>query len=480
MELYDESELNENKSNKKMTNIILVLIILSFLIIIGIIVALMLTQRDELTIAIDGNYENSLKNELKFESNDNIYFPIKKIASYLGYNCYNGDYSQPSEDTSKCYIQSENEVVNFSLNSDTIYKIKPNSTTNYESFQINEPIKAIDGELYVSIDGLKKAFNVDFSYSNNKIEMYTLNYLVGYYSNVVINYGYNSIHEDFENKKTILDGMLVVKKDEKYGVIDTNGNSILDTKYDDIDYLRHTGDFLVNSNGKVGIISKNKQTKVSVAYDDIELMDSTSNLYKIKQNNKFGVIDINGNIKIYPEYDAIGVNIGSYQYNNIKNGYVLLDTLIPVQKDKLWGMFDKSGNKVVDFKYDDLGYVQNNSKNMNNLLIIPDYNAIVVKKNDKYNLISLKGNEIFNVFLDSVYTTTENGEEKYYMVYNDTTNDLLPYLKSYASKSSSKGTDINEETTNVTNNTTINENSTNNINNLNNTTLNTKQNKISQ
>ena len=143
-------------------------------------------------------------------------------------------------------------------------------------------------------------------------------------------------------------------------------------------------------------------------------------------------------------------------------------------------MFDKSGNKVVDFKYDDLGYVQNNSKNMNNLLIIPDYNAIVVKKNDKYNLISLKGNEIFNVFLDSVYTTTENGEEKYYMVYNDTTNDLLPYLKSYASKSSSKGTDINEETTNVTNNTTINENSTNNINNLNNTTLNTKQNKISQ
>ena len=76
--------------------------------------------------------------------------------------------------------------------------------------------------LYVSIDGLKKAFNVDFSYSNNKIEMYTLNYLVGYYSNVVINYGYNSIHEDFENKKTILDGMLVVKKDEKYGVIDTN------------------------------------------------------------------------------------------------------------------------------------------------------------------------------------------------------------------------------------------------------------------
>lgn len=461
MELYDESELQKSKKNKKISNIILILIILIFFIILGLIVVIMSLQTEKLSLTLDGKTNNDLIAIFKFDDNNKIYIPIKKVANYLGYDSYNGNYSQPSEDASKCYIQSENEITNFSLNSDIIYKTKPDSSANsYESIQIDEPIKAIDGELYTTIDGIQKAFNVSFEYKDNKIKIYTIDYLISQYTNVIINYGYTEINSSFENKKTILEDMIVVNKEQKCGVINIDGTIVLDAKYDNITYMQQTSDFLVQSNDKMGIISKNKQTKVSVSYDSIENMNNDSNLYVVEQNGKYGVIDINGNIKIYPEYNKIGVDINSFQYKDVKNGYILLDSLIPVQKEEKWGLFDKAGNKIVDFIYDDLGYVINDSKKTNNLLIVPGYDVLVVKKEDKYNLISLRGKEVFNVFVDAIYTTTESGENKYYMIYNGLTNDLLPYLKSYITKTSSKTTEIKNTETNEINNTVNNTNIT--------------------
>lgn len=454
MELYNEGELQKSKKNKKISNIILVLIVLIFLIILGLIIVIKSLQTEKISLTLDGKTNNDLISILKFDDNDKIYVPIKKVANYLGYNSYNGDYSQPSEDTSKCYIECENEITNFSLNSDIIYKTKPNSSANsYEKIQIDEPVIAINGELYTTIDGIKKSFNVSFEYKNSKITIYTMDYLISQYANVIINYGYTEINEAFENKKTILEDMIVVNKEQKCGVINIDGTIVLDAKYDDITYMQQTSDFLVQSNDKMGIISKNKQTKVSVSYDSIENMNNDSNLYVVEQNGKYGVIDINGNIKIHPEYTKIGVDINSFKYNDVKNGYILADTLIPVQKEDKWGLFDKAGSKVVDFIYDNLGYISNDSRNNNNLLVVSGYDVLVVNKDDKYNLISLKGKEIFNVFVDAIYTTTESGENRYYMIYNGQTNDLLPYLKNYITKTNNKTTDLETTETNEISNT---------------------------
>lgn len=454
MELYNEGELQKSKKNKKISNIILVLIVLIFLIILGLIVVIKSLQTEKISLTLDGKTNNDLISILKFDDNDKIYVPIKKVANYLGYNSYNGDYSQPSEDTSKCYIECENEITNFSLNSDIIYKTKPNSSANsYEKIQIDEPVIAINGELYTTIDGIKKSFNVSFEYKNSKITIYTMDYLISQYANVIINYGYTEINEAFENKKTILEDMIVVNKEQKCGVINIDGTIVLDAKYDDITYMQQTSDFLVQSNDKMGIISKNKQTKVSVSYDSIENMNNDSNLYVVEQNGKYGVIDINGNIKIHPEYTKIGVDINSFKYNDVKNGYILADTLIPVQKEDKWGLFDKAGSKVVDFIYDNLGYISNDSRNNNNLLVVSGYDVLVVNKDDKYNLISLKGKEIFNVFVDAIYTTTESGENRYYMIYNGQTNDLLPYLKNYITKTNNKTADLETTETNEISNT---------------------------
>lgn len=476
MELYDESIINKKNKNKKLANIILICIILIFILIISILILMIAIKNSTLTVSLNGQTNDNLKSVLIFEDNNSkIYVPIKRVATFFGYNSYNGDYEQPSEDISKCYVQSENEVASFSLNSDIIYKTIPNSNSDYEYFKIDEPVKSINGELYTTVDGIEKAFNITFSKTeNNKIQIYTLDYLIQYYSGIITNYGYTSINSNFNNEKAVLNNMLVVEKDRKYGVINsTTGETLLDTKYDEIKYLQHTSDFLVTSNRKVGIISSQKETKIDLIYEDIELMDYDSNLYIIKQDNKYGVIDINGSIKIYPEYTKIGIDSSYFKYNDIKNGYILLDTLIPVQKDRLWGLFDKSGKQVVDFKYDNLGYIQNSSQNANNLLVIPEYNVIVVRKDNKYNLIDISGREVFKQFVDSIYMKIESGNAKYYMTYNNQTSEVSNYLNNLNSGERNNNTNNNNSTsnTNVTNslnnnNTVINVNVSNNNTNM--------------
>ena len=46
----------------------------------------------------------------------------------------------------------------------------------------------------------------------------------------------------------------------------------------------------------------------------------------------------------------------NFEKNEIKSKYILAQNLIPVRKDKLWGLFNLSGNQVTDFEYDSFGY----------------------------------------------------------------------------------------------------------------------------
>ena len=139
----------------------------------------------------------------------------------------------------------------------------------------------IRDRLYTTTEGMQEAFNVSFSYDQeaNRITIFTLPYLVQFYTPYALDYGYAEISEVFANQKAILDGMLVVANDRAMGVVNTDGTSVLEAQYDNITYLPNIGDFLVESNGKVGVLSKNGQTKVDIIYDSITLMDSNAGLY---------------------------------------------------------------------------------------------------------------------------------------------------------------------------------------------------------
>lgn len=458
MNLIDESfEPRKKDNSKKIARIILVIIAILIIAIIGIFAAIVYIQDNTLKLYIDGSVNEKVKEMMVVEDDGTVYFPIKDVASYLGYQSYNGEYTDKSEEASKCYIENDNEIANFTLNSNKIYKLTlSNNDANYDYYYAKKPVKAINGKLYVPSDALENAFNLSFTYDGDKkrVYIYTMPYLISSYESRVLDYGYEKISDNYTNEKSILNSMLIVTKNQgkAYAVIDLKGNVIIEPKYDNIEYLPNSGDFLVQSNNKVGIISSKKETKVQLLYDSLELVDSDSGLYIAKRDNKYGVIDSKGNIKVYIEYDQIGIDNSRFEQNNIKNKYLLDNGMIPARKDKYWGAFDKNGKVVLDFEYDSFGYIASSNKDAINLLIIPNYNMMVVCKNKKYALVNSSGATIIQPILDDVYMTINSGKKYYYMNFNDKKINIEEFLDQQG-PNSNKNNNENAENT-ATENTT--------------------------
>lgn len=461
MELFDEEDFKPKKSNKKTTTIILVIISIVLILVIALAILIVYLKSSTLTVTLNDQTSQNIKNMLIIDETSNkVYVPIKRIATYLGYEAYSGSYETKSEETNQCYVQSDDEIAMFTLNENIIYKVLTSGDSDYDYYYINEPVVSKNGELCTTMDGIEKAFNVSFNYDveNNKITIYTMNYLISYYSSVVGNYGYTQISEDFTNQKTVLEDMLIVEKgddnNKKVGVIKAStGDTILEAKYSAITYLDHTQDFLVTDNSKQGIISNSRKTKLKIEYDKIELMDYDAELYLVEQDEKQGVVNFDGTIVIALDYDEIGIDSSSFKENEIKNDYILADTLIPVQQNELWGFFDTKGNQITECKYDEVGCVMANNKAGYNLLVIPDYNVIIVGKDDKYTLLTITGKEIWDFFpFDNAYIVISEGEKSYKATYNTQIADLVAQLDKmgYGKETTSKQTNSNQTNENTT------------------------------
>ena len=457
MNLLDE-DFSNNKGNKT-KNIIKIIIIFVVVIVIAIIAILsymIYLQGSTLRVFLDDKESADVKNLLVFEEDGTIYVPVRAISSYLGYSSYNGEYSNRSEINSKCYVESEEEATNLTLNSNKIYKLNlTENKNNYTYLYMDKPVKAIKGELYITTDGMQKVFNTSFSYDqdHNRITIYTVPYLINSYSKVILDYGYTKISDNLEDEKAILKNMLIVTNDKYYGVINaSDGTEILECKYDDIRYQEAIGDFIVASNNKFGIMGTDKRTKVDINYDSIELMDYDAGLYLIERNDRYGVVDLNGNTVIYPENDEIGVDISKFEENDLKTGYILVDSLIPVNKNNKWGLFDTKGNQVVDFEYDSFGYIASSNREAENLLVIPSYNVIVACLNRRYTLLNSSGEQPIRAFVDDIYMTISGGEKHYQMTANDKTYDVEEYLDKLGVKPATN--DRTNTSSNTTSNTT--------------------------
>lgn len=461
MNLIDESFEPKKDNSKKTMKIVIALMVIVIIAIIGVFGALAYIEGTTLKLYLNGAQNQKMLDMMVTEEDGTIYFPIKEVATFFGYESYNGEYTDKSEDQSKCYVQCEDEVANFALNSNKVYKLTlADNDDNYDYYYTKKPVKAINGKLYATTDAIEKGFNISFNYDENtkRIQIYTMPFLIESYANKVLDYGYEAISEDFTNKKTVLNNMLVVTKNQNkvYAVIDVKGNDIIESKYDDIKYLPNSGDFLVTSNNKVGIISAKRETKIQILYDSLELIDSDLGLYLAKRDNKYGVIDSKGSIKIYIEYDEIGIDKTRFAQNDIKNKYLLDNGMIPARKDKFWGAFDKNGNQIINFEYDSFGYIASSNKDAINLLLIPDYNVMVACKDKKYTLINSSGKMLCMLVLDDVYMTISSGVKYYKMNYNDNIGaNVIDFLDSQGVRVNSKSNNNNNNNnSNNTNNTT--------------------------
>lgn len=431
MELYNEDDLNLEKKSK-LPRIIGIIIILLTIIMVVIIFGIIYLRETVMKISLNDVDAAELENIFYFEETENgseLYIPIRKIAKYFSYEDYRGDYKYKSEDATKCYVKNEYETAMFILDSDVLVKTRGNS--DYEYVKLDKKVFEKDGELYTTIDGIKKAYNVEFTYNTEKkkISIYTMDYLVDIYAKYLKLENYEAT---FTDKKAIFENMLIVQTNKQYGVIEAStGNPILESKYDLVSYLPNTTDFLVKSNNKYGIVSKDGSVKVKIAYDEIKIMDNANGLYLVKQKNLYGVVDIKGNTIIQPEYQQIGIDITKFSQNGVENQYILLNELIPIKNNNLWGFFNLNGEQVTEFKYTNIGCTSSKIASSYPVIVIPSYKVIIVEKDKYYNLMYTNGTEIINGYvLDSVYMNSDisTGQNTFTMSYNGKTNDVEEFL----------------------------------------------------
>lgn len=442
MNLLENEEQIQKKKKAKIIMIVIAAILVVLLIVSGVLaVKIGSIQNSKLKLVVDKQSKEIPANMFVIENNK-IYINIKNFAEMVGYHTYNGDFkTKYSEDTTNCYISSgtdlttSDEVASYSLNSASMYKqvqkldtssIEKDQTYDYEYYDLDEPVRLINNELYTTVEGMEIGTNcmITHNTSNNTITVNTLGNIVTTYSTAFPN---SSVALDgdkalFNNKKALRYNLVVVESEDKhYGVCNTEGKEIIGTKYASVEFKEGSSEFtVVTDEGKMGILSSDGKTKIEPNYTEIKQISKELNYYLVKNDNKYGVINQNGNPVIYLEYDQIGIDEGSFVSNDIENPYILYDYCIPVMQNNKWGVFNINGELIIPLDYTAMGCINKTSKDTasNNVVIIPEYEALVMGNADeKYAILSSQGEVYVPAVLDSVYSVTNAGEDTYYMTF---------------------------------------------------------------
>ena len=387
------------------------------------------------------------------------YFAIKDFAEVAGFNFYRGD--RTTEEETKAYIENNSERVTFVSGSKEIrkyyltssYSSGKNSNLTSQVFNIDDTILFKNGKLYISENGIGRAFNVLFKYnqSSNNIQIYTLEYFYSLMSGQIKDLFKVNSNTNNESK-VVIDN----KKALLYNYV--------------INYVEGSDDFIVTTvDGKVGILGKDSLAKVDPKYDSIENIDLNAGLYLVKLYEKYGVVTQMGKIVVSVDYDQIGLD-SNIDDKNLTSRYLLYDNCIPVKLLGKWGFYDKNGNKIVDTEYDSIGCyrVQNADGNAQPLVIIPDLNGIVLGKKFEsanksssqilYGIVDKTGQMIINLGAESIYKVVFNNNTSYYYY---TSGQSIDIVKAW--REEMKKRELGEAGT-ATNNTSVQGQVTNQIN----------------
>lgn len=442
--IVNNNNKKRNEDNKT-SKIIITLIVVTIIAVIGTISAIMIFSEKDLSVIVDGQKINFSEGTFIFNENGNIYVSITDIAPIVGYEAHNGEYKVDIEDPNKMYVEAVNgtETTSFFLNSKTISKVEPNSNKDYENITIDEAIfrNDVNNKLYITSKGFIIAFNSLFNYDadTNTITIETLPRLIKQYSEKITELGnttkqgYTDLSKDFNCQKALVYGLIVAsrKSDGKFGVITTQGTEILSPRYNKIEFIESSGEFIVtNSSNKVGIAFKTGNTKITVTWDEIKVLDSSKGLYLVKSNNKYGIINSSESPIVHTEYDQIGIDTTKFPSDNIKNQYILEDSIIPAKINDKWILLDTDGHKIVEDEYDEIGYIKKNIKDstINNAVAIKDTGVVIVGKDDVYGGIDVRGNELIQIRYESIYSKTIDGKTTYYILYNDLEYDAVEFI----------------------------------------------------
>lgn len=249
-----------------------------------------------------------------------------------------------------------------------------------------------------------------------------------------------------------------IEKEGKIGVIDQNQNTIIEPKYSKVIIVNpHRAVFVcLNENeqkvinhknqeifkqydkvepieiydgkyernilkyekdGKYGLLGITGYTITKAEYEEISSFGNKEGEFLAKLENKYGILDGNGNWKIKNKYDEIqsdGYYTEEHEYK--KSGFVVKTT---TQEGYRYGYYDNEGGQVLNEEYNYInrltqikgdsiylivakngqtGVFVNNTKIINTEYQSIEYNSerqiFIVERTGKYGAINLKGTKI--------------------------------------------------------------------------------------
>lgn len=236
--------------------------------------------------------------------------------------------------------------------------------------------------------------------------------IVYYYSSETDEYWFNNEGTRIYIGKGIRSeaGVLITSIDDKYGVVNKDGTVIISNNYDDIFCISEKL-FIVRindeDNWKFGVINENEEEIIPFNYKFIKHFHSSffACYDKCQCERCLGTFDSIRNYWVNPTRQR-------YKYSEQKepswfnssgalihkgDGCVLCDTLLSVEKDGNWGVYNHNLKRIVNFNYDAIEYC--NEKilvgkdgnvgildNDGTVLISPSYKSIecVSISNDTY------------------------------------------------------------------------------------------------
>lgn len=188
------------------------------------------------------------------------------------------------------------------------------------------------------------------------------------------------------------DGLAYVVTDGKYGFIDKTGAYIINPQYDDagpycdgLAYVKHGEEYgYVNTLGEVAI---------KYQYDNAYSFRNGYAVVVVGEN--WGIIDETGKYVINPQYSTGYYGLEVYYVTSALSVDNIEDILIPAMKDEKYGYIDVNGNIVIDFQFDDA-------------FVFSDEGYAVVCVGEKYGLIDRTGKYVINTKYDELLSCGEN------------------------------------------------------------------------
>lgn len=238
-------------------------------------------------------------------------------------------------------------------------------------------------------------------------------------------------------------GFLERNAEGKFGLVSGKGKIILSMEYDYISSLQEDSIYIFRKEGQYGIITRSGKTLVGLENNFQELHPMSEGYLGVKINNKFGFVDMNGDLRVANRYEGVGsYNNGMAPIKlNGKWGYIdkierlkvqpyydkasdFSDGMAIVMQNGQYGLVNRKGGQELDIVYDSLlktpskrfiaykngraGLVSETGR----LLISPKYDHItdlengyvIIKRNDKYGLATIRGvNTIPLVYDEIIY-----------------------------------------------------------------------------